>query len=471
VPAAPASATPDAFQQAAIDAVLERRENVFITGAAGSGKSSTLRWILRGARERGLRVAVMSSTGISAVNLACGATTVHNFLSMDAEDRPVQDCIRRIRADEFDVKAEYIRSRQLLVIDEVSMLSAEFLGKVHAILESLCPPSASAYGGKQIVLLGDFAQLRPVPPRANTRKRGRGASSSSSSSGTRTIVHLAFHAPRAWIHADIHSYVLGQRHRQSTDTAYAALLDRMRFARCTPADIELLRTRIVASVAERERLGETSVFLFARNVDVDAYNTRRLGALDAASAHVYEATQLVHVREGIRRPRAAVRTSARAHMRQSMRAGERLELRVGAKVLLLTNLNVTAGLANGTQGVVVDFDAASGFPLVEFERGAGTHTVLPHTWKFTDAEYTATHTQVPLMLAWATSIHKSQGMTLSSVVADLSPASCFAAGMAYVVASRVQCLADLHLQPSFSSAAIYADAEVVRFCQRIETDG
>ena len=145
-----------------------------------------------------------------------------------------------------------------------------------------------------------------------------------------------------------------------------------------------------------------------------------------------------------------------------MRAASTFELRVGARVLLLANVDVAAGLANGSTGTIVGFDASSSLPYVDFD-DLGVVLVHPHQWRCEDVDWQATYEQVPLMLAWATSIHRSQGLTLRTVVADVSVRSCFAPGMAYVVASRVRSLDSLHLRANFSSGAIFADAEVIAF--------
>ena len=448
---------PDAHQQAAIDAVLLRLENVFVTGPAGSGKSYTLRYIVDGCRARNRSVAVTSSTGRSAVELGLGSTTLHSFLALgDTGDRQTKAYVSQLETKEFQEHRMRIATTDVLVIDEVSMLSSATLMKFERIVASIRRDTKTPWGGMQVVFSGDFAQLRPVPPRVTSGKR------KSSSSTTTTATQLAFHAPMAWQQAHVLMCSLTELHRQADDETYGSLLDRVRFAEHTAADIATIRERIITARRARE-LADSSVFLFSRNAQVDEHNATRLAELDADSARTYDADEIISIKPNKpnkKRTTGIIREAARKFIRQSMRALPTLEIRIGARVMLLANLDVANGLANGSTGTVTGF--ASGYPVVDFDCGRANVSVKEKEWTFDDLEWHGSYTQVPLVLAWATSIHKSQGLTLDSLVADLSPRSCFSAGMAYVVMSRVRNIDSLYLT-AFSSSAIYADADMLAF--------
>lgn len=443
----------DAAQRAAFDAVLDRRENVFVTGPAGTGKSHLLRALVAEARTRGLRVAVCSSTGRSAVELGLGATTLHNFLALgDKGHRGVSAYTQRLERPAFEAHRTRIRDLDVLVLDEVSMVAANFLTKAEAIVGTVRGRANEPYGGLQVVTSGDFAQLRPTPPPGKRDRAGRYVPG--------VEPRLAFHAVRAWREAAIVTHPLDVSHRQADDASFTALLNRMRFAQLTAADIAALRSRIV-SAARATELEETATFLYARNVDVDAHNTRRLATYDAATAHTYGARLSSTPRAGARRPAAEISFEARKHMVEAMRVAAHIELRRGVRVLLLANVNVAVGLANGCAGTVVDFDDETGLPMVRFDnRPATVVMVRRYQWRFEgDPEWYGTYGQLPLLLGWAMSVHRSQGMTLECVVADGSVHSCHTAGMCYVIASRVPRLTALHWT-AFSSAAVFADPEV-----------
>jgi len=444
--------TLDDHQRAVFDAVVERGENVFVTGSAGCGKSFTVRAIVAQLRALGKRVHVASSTGRSAVELQLDATTLHGYLALgDTGDRPASFYVKRLEGKPLADFAERIRSTDVLVIDEISMVSAELLAKAETIVAATRQRRDEPWGGVQLVVSGDFAQLRPVPD----RRRAFGQE--------RPPPQLAFYAVRAWRDANIVMYQLRVLHRQSADAAYGELLNRIRFASVTADDINVLRSRIITREQARA-LESSAVFLFARNADVDEYNRSRLESFDAGTTHVYRATTSITVRDKAKQPAATIRETAKKFVAESMRTLPELELRVGARVMLLANLDVANGLANGCTGTVLEFDDETGEPLVDFDnRPSAPRHIGPYTWRFEgELEWKGTYEQLPLVLAWATSIHKSQGLTLKTIVMDGSPRACFAAGMAYVGPSRTTTLDGLHYS-AFSSAAIFTDAEVLRF--------
>ena len=278
-------------------------------------------------------------------------------------------------------------------------------------------------------------------------------------------------SPDPWLTA-AHAlrYELQTRHRQAEDAAFGALLGRMRRGELTPEDVTTLRSRIVSRAAA-DALGDSVVRLYSRNAQVDAYNARRLARLSAASEHVYVYRASVEPKR-IAGARAAadVARDGRAEMLRRMRVLPTTTLRTGARVMLLANVDLELGLANGSTGTVIGFTEPSTtlapMPIVAFDHGITT-SVAPRTWKFeAETEFRGSFTQVPLVLAYALTTHKAQGLTLRSVLIDCSPESQFDYHMAFVGVSRATSLAGVYFS-AFSSSAVRTLRKVREFYDAI----
>jgi len=463
----------DAQQQRAMDRVLAG-DNVFITGAGGNGKSFTVRAIVERLRATGRRVAVTSSTGRSAVSLNLGATTLHHFLALgDTGTKDVAHYVARLSSwSSLQEHAMVMRGLDTLVIDEVSMLDGDFLDKASAIVAAVRRTQPSVpWGGVQIIFSGDFAQLRPVSIRGEPPK------------------NLAFKAAVAWRAANVQVHDLEKAHRQSQDAEYARLLNCARFGRLLPDQVDLLRNRVFAHGAPLPDDMAGALKLFSTNVRADNENRKELERLDAltkrrfvaqidvmpsptAEAAIDKKPRTSAARKDTLRKDAT--KSGEEWLRKNMRALPTIEIRQGARVLLLANLNQAACLVNGSMGTVEGYDDAldedgrpvgdgSRFPRVRFDHDGVVRTIKPHCWSFdSHPKWHANYKQVPLMLAYACTIHRVQGLTVDRVVADLSAHSIHDPGMSYVVLSRVRARAHIGFY-NFSAAAVFADPEVLQF--------
>ena len=191
----------DAQQRAVVAAVLERHENVFMTGTAGAGKSFTLRTLVAEARAAGLVVEVTSTTGRSAVELDLGATTLHSLFGIGKGEKSAASYARDLHKPRMRAYLERLRALDVLVVDEISMAPAEVLEKVETILADVRNAPTVPWGGAQVVFSGDFFQLLPVPDTSPAAKRKRGGG------GRPERPALAFEAPRAWGASAVHVYV------------------------------------------------------------------------------------------------------------------------------------------------------------------------------------------------------------------------------------------------------------------------
>ena len=378
-------------------AILDSGLSVFLTGPAGSGKTYVLNAFVKEARAQGKSVAVTASTGIAATHL--GGNTIHSWSGIGIHDTPHEYMI----SDMSKARRDQITKADVLVIDEVSMLHDFRLDLVEEICRRVRDNDAP-FGGLQVVLSGDFFQLPPV----NREESLQGGFITGS---------------KAWESLDPVICYLEEQHRQDDDmlleilTALRANDLRRRHAEALLARKQL-RTPFDAPVTE----------LYTRNVDVDAVNQSKLDNMKG-EVHEYEMT-------------GSGRKSGIESLMKSCLAPEILQLKKGALVMFVKNA-ADRRYVNGTLGTVIGFDKTSDYPIVETHSGA-TIAVEPDTWEMRDGEKKiASIVQLPLRLAWAITIHKSQGMTLDGAHIDLSTA--FVPGMGYVALSRVKSLNALTL--------------------------
>jgi len=373
--------------------------NVFLTGAPGAGKTYVLNQFVDRAQRAGKRLAVTASTGIAASHI--GGTTIHSWSGLGILDNLGADDLKRLGGSDRLVKR--YNSVDVLVIDEVSMLHGTRLDMVNQ-LAKLLRANDEPFGGLQVILVGDLFQLPPI-------SRG---------SDTLDFIHLC----NAWAELNLRICYLTEQHRQQGNDGLLQFLEAMRSGEVSEAQGSLLQDRI------NQVPGSDTVVtrLYAHNLDVDAINQRHLSAL-AGKSRWFE----MHTK------------GSRAKLEQlakGLLAPETLELKIGAEVMFVAN-NFAEGYVNGSRGQVIDFDEDD-TPAVRLLNGR-TIYVEPHSWSLSeDGKIRAEITQLPLRLAWAITIHKSQGMSLDAAEIDLSKA--FTPGMGYVALSRVRSLQGLYLQ-------------------------
>jgi len=378
--------------------LLNEGRNVFLTGPAGSGKTTILGKFITSARGKGTKVAVTASTGVAATHL--NGTTIHSWAGIGIADRMTPQ-----ELDELAQK-QYLHKRfmetDILIIDEVSMLHSYRLDLVDLVLRTVTDRD-EPFAGIQVVLAGDFFQLPPV-------NRGGGGEQ-----------HFAFEA-EVWEKMNLAVCYLDTVHRQADDPLLK-VLEELRMGEVSEESGELLQERMESQVPDHI----TPTKLYTHNVDVDAMNLEHLNELSTP----LEVFSMTHTGK-----KQYVTT-----LKKYCLAPEELGLKVGAQVMFIKN-NFVEGYVNGTMGTVISFD--KGKPIVETTDGQEV-IVEPDSWGFDQGgAQVAKITQLPLRLAWAITVHKSQGMTLDEVEVDLSKS--FAAGMGYVALSRVKTLKGLHIR-------------------------
>jgi len=387
--------------------ILKTGANVFLTGEPGSGKTHTINRYVSWLSERGVEPAITASTGIAATHI--GGYTIHSWSGIGIKRFLSDYDLDQIAQNKRIVDQVY--GAKVLIIDEVSMLAAGTLSMVDAVCRTI-KRDERPFGGIQTVLVGDFFQLPPVQRRSDEDYDSQEMFEDRRST-------FSFGAP-VWERSNLVVCYLHEQHRQEDD-AFLAILSAMRRNALTPVHRELLRTRFNVDPGETTKL-------YAHNEDVDRINDERIGKLDAA-ARVFEMTSVG--------PERLV-----ANLKKGCLSPETLMLKVGARVMFTKNDVQTQHYVNGTLGVVEGF-APTGLPIVKTRDGR-TLTVEQEEWSLQDGKrILASITQIPLRLAWAMTVHKSQGMSLDAAHMDLSNA--FEYGQGYVALSRVKTLAGLSL--------------------------
>lgn len=402
-------------QAQALD-ILKTGRNVYLTGPAGSGKTHVLREYISFLKDRGVQVGLTASTGIAATHF--GGVTIHSWSGIGIKDYLSDTDIDLL------VQKEYLWKRyqrtSVLIIDEVSMLTPSIFDSLDRLARSMKQVD-SPFGGMQIVLSGDFFQLPPVVRGVNN-------------------IQFAYTA-QSWIDADIRVCYLEEQFRQRDD-ALLNILNEIRSGDVSDESRELLCTRICDGT-DIYIDGVVPTRLYTHNADVDAVNASELEKLPDG-VHKYE-----------------MESKGKANVVSSIKKGllvpETLCIKKDSVVMFVKN-NSEAGYVNGTLGTVVDFE--EGFPVVKTFSG-NKIIAYPVEWAIEEGEkVVAQVSQVPLRLAWAITIHKSQGMSIDAAEIDLSKS--FVPGQGYVALSRLCTLEGLVLR-GLNSVALEVNKEVLSY--------
>jgi ATP-dependent exoDNAse (exonuclease V) alpha subunit len=391
-------------------------ENLFITGSGGTGKSYCLRHIVKWARDQRIELGVTASTGTAAYLIR--GRTLHSFLGIG---------LAKKSADELAEKCKHytiskLRNIELLIIDEISMIDEILFDKISKFL-SIIRGSSKPFGGIQLILCGDFAQLPPT--------QGRYCFLSS-----------------VWNRANIEIVQLTKMMRQHEDHVFQKMLAELRWGMCSSDSIKLLK-RLRKTKFEERSDGIVPTVLYSMNVDVDTINSTKYKELLEKGAKQY-----LYNTKG---------STSGLYWANSIKIPENVELCVGAQVVLTWNIAQESGLINGSRGIVVAINKIG--PTVRFANGQEVLVEMQKIENDDDGSKTCWCSFMPLKLAYALTIHKSQGMTLDLVVIDLGD-SIFEYGQAYTAISRARSLACIKLL-DFKASSFKTHPDVLKF-YRIE---
>jgi ATP-dependent DNA helicase PIF1 len=397
-------------QKEALD-ILKTGGNVFLTGEPGSGKTHTINQYIKYLRDRDVEVAITASTGIAATHI--GGMTIHSWSGIGIKSKLDKYDLDKIASSEYVSKR--IRRARVLVIDEVSMLSAETLSMVEAVCREVKQVD-EVFGGLQVIFVGDFFQLPPIV-RMETEKNPQQALIE-----TKTKSVFACDS-RAWEDARPITCYLTEQYRQD-DADFLSILSAIRKNTFNKSHLQKIESRSV----EMDGIPENVPKLFSHNINVDFVNTETLSRIEN-EARTFEMSSdgsdaLVSI------------------LKKGCLSPEKLFLKVGAEVMFTKN-NQKEGFVNGTLGTVVGFEENSRYPIVETRNGRRIISE-PMEWVVEEnGKIRARISQIPLRLAWAITVHKSQGMSMDGAVVDLSQV--FEYGQGYVALSRVRRLSGLYI--------------------------
>lgn len=388
--------------------------NAFITGAAGSGKTHLLNEYIRYLREHNAQIGITASTGIAATHM--GGTTIHAWSGLGIRDTLTAYDLEALEDKPYLWKR--FENVHVLIIDEISMLHHFRLDLVDKIARSF-KRTDKPFGGMQTILCGDFFQLPPV------------------SRASEKPAQFCYHAD-VWNELDLKICYLEEQHRQE-DGVYLDILNAIRNNAVSPETTRILATR---KDQKPESIGEPTK-LYTHNVDVDTENMREL---EKIPGETFEYAMTSRGRENLV-----------AILKKSCLATEKLSLKKGARVMFIKN-NFEEKYANGTLGIVEECTSLGIKVRLPNKR---IIEAKPASWKIEeDGKVKAEIIQYPLRLAWAITVHKSQGMSLDSALVDLSQS--FEKGMGYVALSRVRTLGGLSLK-GINTNALEVNPEVILF--------
>lgn len=431
--------------QDALNLVKYTRQSLFLTGKAGTGKSTFLRYVTDNVKKK---YVVLAPTGIAAIN--AGGSTLHSFFKLPFHPLLPDDpnlSLQKGRIHEFfkytKPHRKLLEQLELIIIDEISMVRADIIDTVDRILRVYSRNLREPFGGKQLLLVGDAFQLEPV------------VKSDEREILARFYPNPYFFSARVFGQIDLVSIELKKVYRQS-DPTFISVLDHIRGGTVGAADLQLLNTRYgvtISPTADRER--DLYITLATRRDNVDYINERHLAELPGEPE--------------------AFRGEIRGDFPESSLPTQlELVLKPGAQIIFIKN-DYERRWVNGTIGTVNGFDMDGSTLYITTDDGRECD-VKRESWrnirytyneekKQVEEEELGTFTQFPVRLAWAITVHKSQGLTFSRAVIDFT-GGVFAGGQTYVALSRCTSLEGIRLKKPVSRADVFVRPEITEFANR-----
>jgi ATP-dependent DNA helicase PIF1 len=420
------------------EAVFENRENVYISGIAGSGKSYLLKQLYDEAVKRGINSVLTSTTGVSSFNI--GGCTIHSFTGIVLPTQMPKDpeeyisrIVTRIKFKRYLLKKW--QNLKILFIDEVSMLGANYIDVINEVAKRV-RGNNSPFGNIQVITSGDFLQLPPVND------------------------SFCFESP-CWDELRFKNYVLTKAYR-FTEQKWNDILQRARVGKLTKEDMEVLRECV--NKKNNSDIQPTVIYSLRRDVDninevaLDDLSSEFITFIAEDTLGEEEKTGSVNIIRHCSEDQSKVLDS-------TLNIGRNIKLKVGAQVMLVANLDVGMGLVNGSRGVITKIEGDSVIVKFKGKEYDFEHPILPYAFKIEHQGDYYVRTIVPLIPAYASTVHKMQGLTIDCGIINCG-SSIFSPGQAYVALSRVRSLDGLFLE-QISQSKIYPNKLALNFEEKM----
>ena len=429
-------------QQIAFDKYIEGK-NIFITGPGGTGKSALIKKINQHAVHFDKKIHVCALTGCAAVLLNCNAKTLHSWSQIGLGNGTIEKMIQKINNNRY-AKATW-RSTGILVIDEVSMLSLKLFNMLNEIGKYI-RKNNKPFGGIQLIFSGDFYQLPPVGNKDEP-----------------DTMKFCFESPDWNTFFKMDCQIPLVKIFRQTDEIYSTILNQIRVGKIKRKSHDLLMTYVNRKPDSSLIVEPTK--LFPLKSMVEHINSVKMNAI-VAEEKVYEIKNVTDIKITPTEANQFTNYTEQAieaelkYLTGNLMCEKEVRLKVGSQVMCIVNIKSETGngldICNGSQGLVTSFCPATGYPIVKYNNGI-VKMMQRHVWQSEKIPSVGV-TQIPLILAWALTIHKSQGASLDTAEIDVGN-NVFACGQTYVALSRVKSLDGLYLK-SFDVQRIQIDKKV-----------
>jgi ATP-dependent DNA helicase PIF1 len=425
-------------QQIAFDKYI-LKQNIFITGPGGTGKSTLIKKIFCDANQRNLNIQICALTGCAAVLLECKAKTIHSWSGIGLGVGPNTEIVRKLLNSFY--KKKIWRNVNILVIDEVSMMSSKLFELLDLIGKSV-RRNNKPFGGIQLVFLGDFYQLPPIGNKEDT-----------------DAVQFCFES-LLWRETFYPENIIQlKKIFRQKDESYTKILNQIREGRLKKSS-----NTILLGLVGKELISESGIIptkLFPTRYKVDAINQQEMNKLE--SEEIEYKLKYIKMVLPQKDSECVTQTDIDNELKiihNNLICNDTIKLKVGAQVMCIINIERPGGemICNGSQGIITRFSEL-GNPLVRYTDGYEME-MIHHIWASDNIPGIGV-SQIPLILSWAITIHKSQGTTLTYADIDVGN-TIFECGQTYVAMSRVTSLAGLRLS-SFDASKIYVNKKVQKF--------